>query len=127
MPGTEGAQIPFFSPDGQWVGFFADGKLQKVSVAGGAALTICDFPGRDRPHGVSWGPHDTIVFTELASGLWQVSAGGGTPEQLTTPDPEKGEGVHAWPHILPDGKNVLFNIRTREENWDIGVLSLETG
>jgi len=73
MPGTEGALEPFFSPDGQWVGFFADGKLQKVSVAGGVPLTICDIPGGGRPHGVSWGPHDTIVFTEFDSGLWRVS------------------------------------------------------
>ncbi len=124
MPGTEGAQEPYFSPDGQWVGFFADGKLQKVSVAGGAPLTICDIPGGGHPHGVSWGPHDTIVFTESDSGLWRVSAGGGTPEQLTTPDPEKGEVSDLWPHILPDGKNVLLNLWTTH---DTVVLSLETG
>ncbi len=124
MPGTEGALEPFFSPDGQWVGFFADGKLQKVSVAGGAPLTICDIPGGDRPHGVSWGPHDTIVFIAITSGLWRVSAGGGTPEQLTTPDPETGEISDLWPHILPDGKNVLLNTWTTH---DTVVLSLETG
>ena len=126
MPGTEGAQEPFFLLTVSGWASLLTASSRKCRWQGGAPLTICDVPGGGRPHGVSWGPDDTIVFTEFGSGLWRVSAGGGTPEQLTTPDPEKGEIYHPWPHILPDGKNVLFNVGTGE-SWDIGVLSLETG
>ena len=59
IPGTEGASTPFFSPDGDWVGFFAEGKLKKVSISGGAPLTLCDARN---PSGASWGTNDTIVF-----------------------------------------------------------------
>ena len=124
IPGTEGARDPFFSPDGQWVGFFADVTLQKVSVTGGAPQPICDAP--DISLGASWGPDDTIVFAAGLSGLVRVPAGGGTPESLTTPDAEKGEVRHSWPQILPGGESVLFTITT-EEGPRIGVLSLATG
>jgi serine/threonine-protein kinase len=59
LSGTEGATYPFFSPDGQWIGFFADGKLKKISVQGSAAVTLCDAPN-DR--GGSWGDNGTIAF-----------------------------------------------------------------
>ena len=60
LPGTEGSYNPFFSPDSQWIGFGADGKLKKISVLGGAAVTICDAPGL---RGGSWGEDDNIIAT----------------------------------------------------------------
>jgi len=125
IPGAEDATDPFFSPDGQWLGFFDQGKLKKVSVKGGAPVTLCDALGR----GGSWGDNDTIIFAPLSrAGLWQVSAAGATPKILTTPDPAKGETSHRFPEVLPGSKAVLFSIegKTREE-MQIVVQSLETG
>jgi serine/threonine-protein kinase len=93
---TMGANSPFFSPDGQWVGFFADGKLKTVSLWGGAALTLCDTGFY--PRGASWGTDGTIVFTpSFNSGLFRISADGGTAEPLTTPDLKNG--VKAQPLV----------------------------
>jgi eukaryotic-like serine/threonine-protein kinase len=104
IPGTEGAIEPFFSPDGQWVGFFAAGKLMKISVSGGAALTLGDASG---PRGASWGSRDMIAFTPLIVGsLQQVPVAGGAPQPLTRL--EKGETAHRWPEFLPGGNAVLF-------------------
>jgi serine/threonine-protein kinase len=128
MPGTEGADSPFFSPDGQSVGFFAEGKLKRVSLGGGAPLTLCSAP---LSRGASWGPDDTIILTPSSTlGLFGVSAAGGTPKPLTVPDRKKGELSHRWPEILPGGNEVLFTIWTGTFNLDkqrIGVLSLRTG
>ena len=100
MPGTTGAAHPFFSPDGQWVGFFADGALQKVAVAGGAPLRICNVAALSL--GASWGPDNTVVFALRRAGLFVVRADGGSPTPLA------GSGPAAWPEILPDGQTVLF-------------------
>jgi serine/threonine-protein kinase len=127
IPGTAGAGSPFFSPDGQSVGFFAEGKLKKVSLGGGATLTLCGAPNN---RGGGWGPDDTIIFApSIITGLFRVSAAGGTPAPLTTVDREKGEFGHRWPETLPGGKAVLFTILTGTSFDDarIGVLSLETG
>ncbi|MFY9530333.1 MAG: protein kinase [Candidatus Acidiferrales bacterium] len=127
IPGTEGGGSPFFSPDGQSVGFFAGGKLKKVSLSGGAPLTLCSAPTN---RGGSWGPDGTIVFTPSVSlGLFRVSAAGGTPTPLTALDRKKGELSHRWPEILPGGKAVLFTTWTGATFDDarIGVLLLETG
>jgi Tol biopolymer transport system component len=124
IPGTEGAEGPFFSPDGQSVGFFAEGKLKKVPLSGGAPLTLCSASaGR----GASWGPDDAIIFApSTGSGLYRVPAVGGAPKPLTVPDRKKGEFSHRWPEILPGGKALLFTILGVGE-MRIGVLSLETG
>jgi serine/threonine-protein kinase len=128
IPGTEGAESPFFSPGGQSVGFFADGKLKKVSLSGGAPLTLCSASAN---RGASWGPDDTIIFTpsNLFSGLFRVSAGGGTPKPLTVPDPKKGAFSHRWPEILPRGKALLFTLWGGGSFDDarIALLSLDTG
>ena len=100
IPGTLGARHPFFSPDGQWIGFFAGGALQKVSLGGGAPLRICDVPSVSE--GASWGPDNTIVFASIGSDLMRVDATGGTPR------PIKDSRPASWPEILPDGKTVLF-------------------
>jgi serine/threonine-protein kinase len=103
--GTEGAVEPFFSPDGQWVGFFAGGKLMKVSVSGGAALTLGDAVNS---RGASWGSLGTIVFAPAAdvTPLRQVQELGGAPHPMT--HFEKGEVSHRWPEFLPGGKAILF-------------------
>jgi len=85
----DGAETPFFSPDGQSVGFFAEGKLKKVSLSGGAPFTLCIGASN---RGASWGPDDNIIFAPAAtSGLFEVSAAGGKPKPLTVPDRKKGE------------------------------------
>ena len=115
----------FVSPDGNWVGYFAE-SLRKVSILGGPPVTICESPG-GAPRGASWGDDDTIVFaTNGPSGLWRVPAGGGEPEELTTPDAEQGD--HLWPEILPGSTAVLFTIIGGPvESAQIAVLSLDSG
>ena len=116
---------PFFSPDGQWVGFYAQGNLRKVSVTGGAPVTLCEA---NNPWGASWGADDIIVFGQGSRGILRVAANGGTPEVLIPMDSEKAEMGHG-PQMLPDGETVLFTLRT-EGTWDdaqIVTQSLETG
>ncbi len=132
IPGTAGAFRPFFSPDGKWLGFIDrdEGTLKKVSLTGGAPLTLCKGVGNS--HGATWGPDDTIVFTpDNDLGLWQVPAAGGEPRELTKPDRTRGEKSHRWPHYLPGGKAVLFTVGTsRLTRWDdarIDVLRLTNG
>jgi serine/threonine-protein kinase len=129
IPGTENAVQPFFSPDGESIGFFADGKMHKVSLRGGPATTLCDAP---IPHGASWVSDDTIIFApHLGSGLMRVSSAGGTPQTLSTPDIKAQELSHRWPQVLPGNKAVLFTMQmTTQASYDdarIAVLSLETG
>jgi serine/threonine-protein kinase len=107
IPGTEGAGSPFFSPDGEWLGFFADGRLRRVPAGGGSAVDIAPAP--DVPMGASWGPDGRIVFASgYFSPLYVVPADGGTPEQLTTIDSEAGEWSHRHPELSPDGRTLLF-------------------
>ena len=129
LAGTGGASSPFFSPDGQWIGFFAQGKLKKVSVTGGAAVTLCDAPSA---RGGDWGEDDTIVFqpSSLANGpLQRVSSAGGTP-QLAVPM-EQGEALQRWPQVLPGAKAVLFTSmpvgNTNFEDADVVVAPLGGG
>ena len=121
---------PFVSPDGVWIAFFAQGTLRKVNMNGGPPITIGVSPG-GVPRGASWGPDDTIVFaTTAGSGLWQMPAGGGEPEPLTTPDPERGELDHMFPTFLPGGDAALFSIITVGGSFDeaqTAILSLDTG
>jgi serine/threonine-protein kinase len=128
IPGSEGGSGPFFSPDGQWLGFFANNRLKKVSLKGGAPLILCNASPVTR--GASWGPDDTILFIGAHSeGISRISASGGKPQVVTTPNAQQGEVGHYWPEILPGGKQVLFTIATAE-NFDeayIVVQSLETG
>jgi serine/threonine-protein kinase len=126
MPGTEGGSDPFFSPDGQWIGFFASGKLKKVSVQGGAAVVLCDV---GVPRGGSWGEDGYIVFSPLNAGpLMRIPKTGGTPEPLTKLT--ETEATQRWPQVLPGGKAVLFTANSRQgdyENAYINVFVLKTG
>jgi serine/threonine-protein kinase len=115
VPGTSGAAGPFFSPDGQWIAFFADGKLKKVPISGGASLVICDA---SVGFGGTWAQSDVIVFAPgSGSGLVSVPAAGGNPKRATILDAQKGEFSHRWPEILPDGDTVLFTVGT-VGSWD---------
>ena len=109
LPGTQGAYAPFFSPDGHWVAFFATGKLKKISVDGGSAITLCDAPAMER----------AAVGTRMATsspdssdndGLARIPSAGGPPTPVT--DLQSGETIHRWPQILPGGKAVLFTAST---------------
>jgi serine/threonine protein kinase/Tol biopolymer transport system component len=128
LSGTENARDPFFSPDGQWIGFFADRRLKKISVQGGAAVTLCDAPN---DHGGSWVEDGTIVFSkDSVSGLSKVSSAGGTPQPLTTLDKQAGVTTHRWPQMLPGGQAVLFTSSTNGgdfEGAEIVVYSTASG
>jgi len=129
LRGTENGSVPFFSPDGQQVGFrdSTDDSLKRVSILGGPPLPICDLGGN--PRGMSWGPDDTIVFATAASkGLMRVPAVGGEPQTLTTVAPGQDETDHFWPEVLPNGKGVLFTAwGGSAETSRVAVVSLETG
>jgi eukaryotic-like serine/threonine-protein kinase len=99
LPGTEGGLGPFWSPDGRWIGFDADGKIKKTEVAGGPVLTLCDGFSFE---GGSWGK-DYIIFA-TARGIMRVSPSGGEPEAVTAA--AEGE-LQAEPWFLPDGRHFL--------------------
>ena len=128
IPGTQGADTPFFSPDGAWIGFQAAGELRKVPVSGGPPSPICTVPRSDGALGVvgaSWGDGDVIVFA--TDRLWRVSARGGQPEAVTTPaDDEYG---HRLPHVLPGGELVLYtaNEVLRWDNARIAITAIKGG
>jgi serine/threonine-protein kinase len=127
LTGTENALSPFFSPDGEWIGFFADGKLKKISAEGGAAVTLCDALD---PDGASWGDDGNIIAALAGGreGLWRVPSSGGRCEPLTKLNP--GEATHRWPQVLTRSQAVLFTASTHLGNFDdanIDVVSLKTG
>lgn len=122
IAGSEGGSAPFFSPDGRWIGFYANGMLQRVSIDGGAALKICDAPA---VWSATWGQDGRILFAGAGTpgGLWIVPAGGGTPERLTTVDAD-AELQHAYPEWLPNG-DVLYGVMT-ERGWHFATLTLSS-
>jgi Tol biopolymer transport system component len=126
VPGTEGAETPFFSPDGRWLGVSSGGTLKKVPLAGGPTVTIAETESS----GACWAPDDTIYFG-AASGLFKVSATGGEPQRITMLDPKNQEINHRFPELLPGGKALIFVVRNAEEpsfdDADIAALSLATG
>ena len=126
LAGTENAGTPFFSPDGQSIGFAADGNLKKVSVEGGAAISVCPAAN---VRGASWGDDGNIVFApHTDNGLSRVSSAGGTPVPLTKL--KEGERTHRWPQVLPGSRAVLFTAHSGVNNYDeaaIEVYSLQTG
>ena len=130
VDGARGARMPFFSPDGQWIGFHANAKLLKASIRGGAPVTIVEIGNNYT--GASWGADGRIVYAaQNAIGLWRVSADGGAAEVLTLPDRERREHKHRFPEILPGGKAVLFTLVSADitsmDDASIAVVSLETG
>jgi serine/threonine-protein kinase len=122
---TEGARTPFFSPDGQWIAFFAQGKLKKIPLAGGIPVSICELAAP--PMGATWSTDGRIIIGQYQQGLQIISADGRL-EEVTTLDPTT-EGGHRLPYFLPGGKTVLFTVMPH--NWGvhgrIEVLSLDSG
>ena len=130
IPGTEGAiGSPFFSADGEAVGFFVTGSLKKISLLGGSPITLC-AANTTGPLSGSWGLDDTIVFSARNDrnrpSLYRLPATGGEPEILATPNTDNGERSYVEPQILPRGKAVLFTISLQNDT-QTAVLSLDTG
>ena len=132
--GPPGPLMPFFSPDGQWVGYWtSDGYLKKVPVTGGPPVTVCEAR---IPSGASWGPDDTILFGQLGSdaagqvmpgSIMQVAGSGGTPQPVVTVERDE---LAAFPQLLPGGEEVLFTSERFDGsvgNGSIVVQSLATG
>jgi len=127
LNGTEGASYPFWSPDGKFIGFFADGKLKKVDVSGGQVQVLCDAPnGR----GGTWNRDGVIVFSpDAIAGLFRVTSSGGFPVEITKLDASRFETSHRWPVFLPDGKHFLYlgaNFAGQLENNAIFLGSLDS-
>ena len=123
VAGTQGGTFPFWSPDGKYLGFFADGKLKKVLASGGPAQALCDAPdGR----GGSWNERGTIIFTpRIAGPLQSVSDAGGTPVAITAAPKDDAQFTDRNPYFLPDGKHFLFVQRGRDAVGSVFAGSLD--
>ena len=124
IPVLEDGSIPFFSPDGRWIGFHKDGQLRKAPIGGGPSIPIAEI---ERADGASWGDNNVIVVgtPTRGDGLYTVPAAGGELVRVTMPDSGSG---HRWPHMLPGGRATLFAIFNGDnEMTRIGVADLETG
>ncbi len=129
LAGTEGAVDPFFSPDGQWIGFFAGQKLKKIPLQGGGAVSLCDTTGLVR--GASWGEDGAIIASLDGYHLFRVSSNGGEPQVIGKPE-QHGERTWRWPQVLPGGENILFTGLVAAsgaafDSANIEVLSLKSG
>jgi serine/threonine-protein kinase len=139
LAGTEGAQNPFFSPDGQYVGFLIGHQIRKAALAGGVPTVIADDVGTSLgvdwgPLGITWGENGDIVFPMgLGTGLSVVRETGGERKVFTDLDPKNNEVSHRLPHFLPDGSGVLFtvlrysNITPDWKRSQVWLKSLKTG
>ncbi len=115
VPGTEGASAPFWSPDSQYIAFFAGRDLKKVQIDKWNVQKICD--SGSNPGGGSWNNDGTILFApNLADGLFKVPSMGGRPTQVLKPKPEKSEFSFLWPQFLPDAKHFLFFVLTNSQD-----------
>jgi serine/threonine-protein kinase len=111
IEGTEQARYPFFSPDGQWVGFFQRNSLMKVSVRGGAPVTVLQMSPFGLSRAGTWGSNDMIFVAGVyPNGIWKVPSSGGTPEAVTMLDRAKGEVDHLWPFALPNEDVLLYTV-----------------
>jgi len=123
IPGTETGLLnsPFFSPDGQTLGFFHEGSLKRMAVSGGAPVVIC---GAEPPFGVSWASDNTVLFGQ-PKGIMRVSANGGTPQLVI---PTKQNEIFYGPQLLPDGDSVLFSVTTvaGQTRWDQGAIAVQS-
>ena len=126
LAGTEGAAAAFWSPDGRYIAFFADGKLKKVDTTGGPPQTLCEASGTGGYRGGTWNRDNAIVFSPAARDpLYRINASGGTRTVLTKLDASKFEFSHRYPFFLPDGTHFLFLARSGENVGTIMVGSLD--
>jgi eukaryotic-like serine/threonine-protein kinase len=127
LPGTAGAVSPFWSPDGRFIGYFAAGRLQKIAAGGGPPQSLCESTCGSA---ATWGRDGTILFTEFGcgrEGIYRVSAQGGAPAQVTSPDRSRGERSQNWPFFLPDGEHFVylsgaFGVENEKRNVSVGSL-----
>jgi serine/threonine protein kinase/Tol biopolymer transport system component len=124
--GTEGGTLPFFSPDGQSIGFFSKGRVRTMREAGGTAVSIADLAGAGF-HGASWGVDGSILFSGIGLPIMRVPAGGGTPVPVTELSEEAGEIDHHSVSHLPGGKAILFVSHAGPEVFRVAARSLVTG
>jgi DNA-binding SARP family transcriptional activator/Tol biopolymer transport system component len=122
IPHTRRAHLPFFSPDGKWLGFVMGNAIRKVRLPGGPAITVCQVA--TKVPGASWGPNDVIVFA-TGAGLWQVPSSGGAPRLIAASDTSRGER-YRWPEVLPNGSAAVFT-RVDSAGFQLATVSLETG
>jgi len=125
LQNTEDARHPFWSPNGQNIGFFSKGMLKRISISGGAAKDICVSPDGQ---GGAWSKENVILFAPTSDGtpIYRVSANDGVPTQATGLDKERHETGHLFPRFLPDGRHFVFLTRSAQpENTGIGVGSLD--
>ena len=126
IAGTEGAVSPVFSPDGRSVAFFAGGKLKKISLDGGAPVTIAE--GVTKPQGLSWGTDHNIYYSPAAnSGILRISENGGTPQPVTKIQPDRGELAHISPAILPGAKALLFTVSSNGNEDEDTLIAQKVG
>jgi len=126
VPGTEDAGQPFFSPDGQWVGFVTSSGIKKVPVDGGAVVKLTPVPFTAA--GATWATDGYIYFSHIWVGLLRVAQNGGKIETVTIPDPARQEQGHRWPEALPDGDSILFTIMKNfgANDAETGIYSIKT-
>ena len=126
LEGTEGASFPFWSADGKFLGFFADGHLKKVPASGGPVTVLAETPN---PRGGSWNQDNVIIYEpDYRDSLWRINAAGGTPARLTKFETSK-HTTHRWPQFLPDGKHFLFFATNHSGDAEQGIYfgSLQDG
>lgn len=124
LSGTNSPLIPFFSPDGKWIGFFSDRELKKVAISGGAAVTLADTP---ELRGASWSDDGTIVFSPNrvpGTRLLRIADAGGAAAPL--PELAGGELFQQWPQLLPGGKAVLFTSSSTPGMFNSADLVVQT-
>ena len=126
VPGTAAGTLPFWSPDGQQAGFFAEGKLKILTLSDGHIDVLCDAPN---PKGGAWGPSGDILFSPRSLGaLYRVPARGGVPTPASVLDESRQEVEHSDPVFLPDGRRFLYLAQSRKlTNDSVVVGSLDAG
>jgi serine/threonine-protein kinase len=124
LPGTENGQAPFFSPDGQYIGFFADGKLKKISVEGGGVTVLCAAPDS---RGGSWSEDGSIIAAlDVNAGLSRVSSDGGVVQSVTVLMKEKNEVTHRWPQVLPGAQAVIFTASSATGGYEEATIQAQS-